>query len=426
MSERLKYYLPLFSSFPLLLTCIWRIFEYTPIHYDGSYFIFNNLLNLTYSNDYDISRRLAHFIFESFPIAYATYFTTRNFESGVYLYSASTILIPFMIILSCWWILPRNKKELFYYPLIAYSVLAVTSLYFDCSEMNLSHAVMWVICSLLMREEKSKLIAISLVVLSLAIAFVYPLYILLFPSLITLIWWKREWDPIKSSLAITILLLITVQLSHHHSELMPDTVKSFIEGLRDSVFMFTSVSMIILSSVFLTACFLKSRFGWLIFSLGSIFAFSYFVLKQAAFLNSYLYSGRVTGLLICVVLASFMILCQRKPKLIHAVVFIGFSIYATGFYLSEWRKLQDEFLNVSQNVKGIVSYQEFTSKTLMFQHSCTGWNAEMFSILIQVMNKKPVSVIVRKLPDYPESFLGYLGLKEFKRQMETRNVKFEL
>ncbi len=424
MSRNLKYYLPLICSIPFILTAIWRVIEYVPINYDGSYFIFTNLFENRLANNDDYSRWLGHLAFESFNLLYLSFSAHPTLENSVYFYSAGVIFYPLAIIISCWWILPEDKKAYFYYPLISYSTCTITTMFFAVNEMNLAHALMWPLgCLLLRDQDKVPYLAILITIL---MAFSYPVLIPMTPVLAIFVFRQKKWSRIWAMAILAMLTTMTATLAFHHHKLMPETMGTFIPGIYEMFDLFHSRSAAILCLSLIASLFFTGKSRFLICLCGFLIAIFIFMSNQHTFFNFLHFFGRVHAVMLAVLLFGAMIVLQRKPDFFQASTFILLATFVTWFYMKDWKETRTEFLMAQKEYSGIVKHNTFTSKTSKYQRGAVQWTSEMLSVVLQVMEKEPVRVIVNKDPrtDFPESYFGNLGEYEFKRRLKEKGVEF--
>jgi hypothetical protein len=302
------------SLLPLTLIALLRTIFYTPIYFDGSFFIFYNLLKGEYSNPDNWGRVMGHYVLET-PALLLRDRIFSDFATATYFYSACVVFLPLLMIFLSYLLLEKEKKKFFVFPLLSYCFLLITSLYFEVNEIHLANGFLWMIATLLIRKDLNLLGLILLTVLMIAICFTYPLLLVCAPAFTIYLWQAPTSRTRKTflSLLFFLSLLITLAVTIHHGATLPSSTQNFSQSLKEVWYNHSSLLSGLLTLCLLGTHFIKRR-GVLIYYV--LAAPIFFIgLWNFQFFQHHLYDGRAVAALICGTLFSFVLLFHRMQDI---------------------------------------------------------------------------------------------------------------
>lgn len=415
---------------PISILGFFRIQNFTPIYFDGSFFLFFSTINGSYANSNNLGRIIGHIFYETPNIIYSRIFAPL-FKTSALIYSASVVLLPILFLIVCYFILPKNKKYLFSFPVFGYSTTAITSLYFEISEINLATSFLWLIgCILVRKTSKIRLKQLLIFLLMVLLSFTYPLILMCGPGIIIFKFRENNWKLKDASGVIYTALFIMLNfiLLIDHNNHYPSTTANFIQSITTFL---TNPSakagLLLTATAFVLNYFIK--YGAIFYIICGTIIFLDFTISQP-FIHSHLYDGRSAGVLITILLFYYFVLIPTHDKKRHYWILVSFFTLITAMsfsaiYLREWKNLKNEVVFQSQRHRGVISWEDFTKKTKIFEHACTEWNSEMFSILIQHLEGQDVRLIVNRHPESPKSFFDWLGEKRFLHTLSRLGIKVD-
>jgi hypothetical protein len=211
-----------------------RVYSYTPVFFDGSFFLLFSGFFGKIANFSNTARLFGHFVFEG-PNILATYIWGPNLTQSVLLYSATVVFVPVTILLASYLLYSNENKKVFLYAVVGYCASMSVSLYFEVNEFNLANSLLWLIIPILLNDkikERSKVYQLGLV--TLAMAFTYPYLLFIFPGILVHLKFNMKQRKEKY-LGYAVILLVTgltLLLTIDHSRQMPSTSTNFIMSIR--------------------------------------------------------------------------------------------------------------------------------------------------------------------------------------------------
>jgi hypothetical protein len=405
---------------------LFRVCLHTPIHFDGSYFIFFNNFNQQYANIGDYSRLAGHFLFETPAVLYSMFGGT-SIPQATLIYSLTVVFLPLGLLLIGYFILPRDKKAYALYALCSYSFLLIASLYFEVHEIHIANGLMWILASMLIKgnNKKSILWLFSFGIINLVFVFTYSMLFLILPAILFYLYKNRKAEILHDPALYIILISAALNflLTIHHNSVMPGTSAQFLESFETFPYNFSMLAAAILLGLYFLS-FLFGKYNEHFFVFTTILLMSYLFWTHDTFVPWHLYNGRTLGVIAAVTLFYAALLLPVRPEGTKTYTLVLSALIISSFYLVRWNNFQNEILLNAKSHTGLIKYDDYAAISPIYIETCTHWNSEMFSVLIQILRDEPISMIIKRHPSSEPVLFNSENGDGFVDEVRARGIKF--
>ena len=183
--------------FLVLLVNVYGALELRGLYADGAGVVMKVLVRSNFKFA-EPSRLTVHFL-QQLPTVLAIRAGLKDIQMAAVLYGLTTQLLPLLLVYLCYPILPRERKELFVFPLLHYLAGSMAASYAPIVEGPVATAYFWVLLYMILFRMDHPVARVLTVMLSLPVVFLHEVMSFLAPILTVTAIWRARRAPQKSA-----------------------------------------------------------------------------------------------------------------------------------------------------------------------------------------------------------------------------------